>query len=113
MRRIAAPRTVVRFVVTARVACAILLLLGLPIVLFAPSAGRWDSVYGTMFYMLAVGEYVHYLFFKVNMRPRELRSALSGRTWPRARLARELHRARARLARSASAQRNHRADGAR
>ncbi len=54
-----------------------------------------DLLLGLGYYLFAFAEFVHYFIFKINMRPRELRSAWSRRRLVRARLWRELRRAEA------------------
>jgi hypothetical protein len=50
-------------------------------------------LFGGALYLFAVGEFVHYFLFKINMRPREWRESWRQGRLPPARLRRELHRA--------------------
>lgn len=52
-----------------------------------------DALIGLFWYLFALGEFVHYFCFKINMRPRELRDALRKRKPVPARLLRELRAA--------------------
>lgn len=55
-----------------------------------------DGFVGQAFYLLAVGEFAHYFFFKINMRPDELKRALRTRRLIPARFKRELLRSKKR-----------------
>jgi len=52
----------------------------------------FDIFAGLGYYVLAVGEYIHYFFFKINMRPDELKRAIRKRQPVPARFRRELSR---------------------
>ncbi|HNT75585.1 MAG TPA: hypothetical protein PKH77_11275 [Anaerolineae bacterium] len=57
------------------------------------SSPEWpDVIVGLGYYAMAVGEYIHYFFFKINMRPNELRRVLRKRQPVPARFRRELRR---------------------
>jgi hypothetical protein len=81
----------------------LLLLLVFPatlLVLFAsrqhPATG--DLLLGSAIYLFAVGEFLHYFIWKINMRGRELRRALRTGHLPPARFRREYARAKAQAA---------------
>lgn len=57
-----------------------------------PPIQLMDIFIGLLYYVLAVGEYIHYFFFKINMRPDELKRAIRKRKPIPARFRRELAR---------------------
>lgn len=79
----------------------ILLMLGFPALLIVRVAAGlpmdWtDLLLGGAYYIFALGEFVHYFVFKINMRPYEWQQALQTGRFVPARLLREMQRARGR-----------------
>lgn len=76
----------------------ILFLLAFPVMLIVRAAAGLpiegaDLLLGGAYYLFALGEFVHYFVFKINMRPYQWKRALQTGRFVPARLLRELHRA--------------------
>ena len=75
-----------------------LLMVGFPLLLVIRLASGTavhpaDVLIGGAYYLFGLGEYLHYFFFKINMRPAEMREAIRTRQLVPARIWRERERA--------------------
>lgn len=86
-------RTIRRTIIALIIMDAVALAAGGLVILAVPGRGFTDVALASVLYLLAIGEYVHYYFFKINMRASERAIMRENGVRPRARLRRELDRA--------------------